>query len=87
MSEMVASELPRIDRSALSERWCRIFLNGKELKVRPGSTISLLLAKLALAEDEVAVEMDRVIVRRADWPLTEIRSGATIEVVHFVGGG
>jgi thiamine biosynthesis protein ThiS len=33
------------------------------------------------------VELDRRIVKPADWEHTSIRDGAEIEIVHFVGGG
>ena len=42
---------------------------------------------LRLEPDRVAVELDRVIVKRALWEETEIRAGAEIEIVMFVGGG
>jgi thiamine biosynthesis protein ThiS len=33
------------------------------------------------------VEVDRRIVRRSEWAGRELAPGATVEVVHFVGGG
>jgi len=35
----------------------------------------------------VAVEMDRRIVKRIEWETLELRSGAAVEIVQFVGGG
>jgi sulfur carrier protein len=35
----------------------------------------------------VAVELDRAIVRKSDWDAVEVRDGAQLEVVWFVGGG
>ena len=37
--------------------------------------------------DRVAVELDRSIVPRGRWTATKISAGASVEVVHFVGGG
>ncbi len=87
MGEPATSKPPPVDEPHAGEPSCLIYLNGEERKVQQRSTISLLLAELKLAEDEVAVEINRRIVRRPDWQSTEIKSGAAIEVVHFVGGG
>jgi thiamine biosynthesis protein ThiS len=64
-----------------------IRLNGKDRKVRPGTTIAGLLADLGVARDRVAVEVEREIVRRANWEGTQLTPGVSVEVVHFVGGG
>jgi thiamine biosynthesis protein ThiS len=64
-----------------------ICLNGEDRKVRNGTTIAGLLADLGVSRDRVAVEVDRTIVRRADWEGTELSPGVAVEVVHFVGGG
>lgn len=64
-----------------------IRLNGQDRKVQAGATVASLLAELGLQRDRVAVEVDREIVRRADWEGTQLTPGVTVEVVHFVGGG
>lgn len=64
-----------------------IRLNGEDRKVPPGTTIAGLLADLGVSRDRVAVEVDREIVRRADWEGTSLYPGVVVEVVHFVGGG
>lgn len=64
-----------------------IRLNGEDRKVQPGTTIAGLLADLGVPRDRVAVEVDRTIVRRADWEGTQLSPGVVVEVVHFVGGG
>jgi thiamine biosynthesis protein ThiS len=52
-----------------------------------GSGISELVQSLSLNPERVAVELNRVIVRRADWGSTTISEGDRVEIVHFVGGG
>jgi len=52
-----------------------------------GLTVSELLAWLEVVPGRVAVELDRRIVRAADWPGTPVRAGAQLEIVQFVGGG
>ena len=64
-----------------------IHLNGQDRTIQPGTTIVSLLAELGLPRDRVAVEVDREIVRRADWEGTQLTPGVAVEIVHFVGGG
>jgi len=64
-----------------------IKVNGEEYQVGAGTTVSTLLEKLKLKTDRVAVELDRSIVPRGSWAATKISGGASVEVVHFVGGG
>ena len=61
----------------------RIEINGKVREVPDG----ISLERLALPQQRVAVELDREVVRKKDWPSTRVNDGARIEVVHFVGGG
>jgi thiamine biosynthesis protein ThiS len=63
-----------------------IVLNGRPRAVARGS-IAALLRELGVPVERVAVEMDRLIVRREDWDSTAVAPGAAIEIVHFVGGG
>jgi len=70
-----------------AERNFEILLNGDRRSIRPGSTVRDLLDELELGVERVAVEVDRVIVRRPQWSEFELASGSSVEVVHFVGGG
>ena len=38
-------------------------------------------------QDRVAVELNRRIIRRGAWEETALEAGASVEIVHFVGGG
>jgi thiamine biosynthesis protein ThiS len=64
-----------------------VVLNGERQSVPAGLTVDGLLAFLEMDASRVAVELDRAIVRKSDWPAAEVRDGAQIEVVWFVGGG
>jgi sulfur carrier protein len=64
-----------------------VVLNGERRSVPAGLTVDGLLAFLEMNASRVAVELDHAIVRKSDWPATEIREGAQLEVVWFVGGG
>lgn len=66
----------------------RIQINGEPREV-PSDSLSLaeLIDTLALAPQRIAVEVNKLIVRRDGWENTSIHDGDRIEIVHFVGGG
>ena len=65
----------------------QVVLNGEPRSVPAGLTVDRLLAFLEMDPSRVAVELNRAIVRKLEWPTAEIRDGAQLEVVWFVGGG
>jgi sulfur carrier protein len=65
----------------------RIVVNGEAKAVPQGLRVAQLLEFLSVDPARVAVELDRSIVRKQDWPATPVEEGAQIEVVWFVGGG
>ena len=65
----------------------QIRLNGESYNVPLGSTVADLVRRLQLAEDRVAVELDRRLVRRPEWPAVALQPGAAVEIVQVVGGG
>ena len=65
----------------------RVTVNGEPREVGEGETLSDLVRALALAPERVAVELNREVVRRADWPRVVLGDGDRVEIVHFVGGG
>jgi thiamine biosynthesis protein ThiS len=64
-----------------------ITVNGEPQIAPQGQTILGILQQLELDPARVAVELDRRIVKRPQWPETVLRAGAQIEIVQFVGGG
>ena len=50
-------------------------------------TLAVLLDRLSMKADRVAVELNRDIVPRDRWSTTELQEGDKLEIVHFVGGG
>jgi sulfur carrier protein len=64
-----------------------VFVNGEAREVPQGETIAGLVRALGLDPERLAVELDRKIVRRAQWAGTPLVAGAEIEIVQFVGGG
>jgi thiamine biosynthesis protein ThiS len=64
-----------------------ITINGEEREVPDNLTLDGLFLHLALAPERLAVELNREVVRRANWPRTALAEGDRVEIVHFVGGG
>ena len=64
-----------------------IMVNGAMRRSPAEQTLLGLLEELQLEPSQVAIEMDRRIVKRADWQTLQLASGAKIEIVQFVGGG
>ena len=65
----------------------QIILNGKPQSVPSGLALDALLAHLEIKPDRVAIERNRSIVRKPDWPSTKVEPGDQLEIVWFVGGG
>ena len=61
-------------------------ING-ETQAVPAETLSALVEQLGMKPDRVAIELNREIVPREQWPQTPLRDGDRLEIVHFVGGG
>jgi thiamine biosynthesis protein ThiS len=64
-----------------------IIVNGEAGVARAGDTIADLVRALDLDPERLAIELDRRIVKRAQWATTALPAGATLEIVQFVGGG
>ena len=64
-----------------------IVVNGERKTASMGQTILGLLRELQLDPARVAVELDRRIVKQTLWAETQLRAGAQVEIVMFVGGG
>lgn len=64
-----------------------ITINGEERQVPSGLNVRNLLGRLGLDQGQVAVELNRRLVRKAEWDQTAIEAGASVEIVTFVGGG
>ena len=64
-----------------------VLLNGESRKIEGEVTLDRLLDLFSLPRKRVAIELNRSVVRRGDWPVTPVSDGDVIEVIHFVGGG
>jgi len=64
-----------------------IVVNGKTQRVPEGLNVARLLRFLEIDPSRVAVELNRAIVRKAEWDSARVDEGAQVEIVWFVGGG
>jgi len=64
-----------------------VIVNGEEMALPFGTTVSTLLQKLSLPSTRVAVEHNLRVVPRAEHPELRLNHGDHVEIVTFVGGG
>lgn len=76
-----------IGMTELQTERIKIVVNGEERPVPADQNVRSVLAALGIEADRVAVELDRAIVRKADWESTAVQDGSRLEIVQFVGGG
>ena len=58
-------------------------------KLRPDVAVidPQLVGDLTLKAEQIAIELNQRVVRRAEWENTLLKPNDQIEIVHFVGGG
>ena len=64
-----------------------ITLNGDPYELDGPTTVSGLLARLAIDARRVAVEHNLEVLKRGRFDETPVQAGDRIEIVNFVGGG
>ena len=65
----------------------RIQINGEAREIPDETTLAQLVSLLQLKPEQIAIELNRTVVRRAEWSNSILRDDDTLEIVHFVGGG
>ena len=65
----------------------RVFVSGETKEFADILKLNDLLRHLDMPAQRIAVELNKSVVRRKDWPETDVRENDKIEIVHFVGGG
>jgi sulfur carrier protein len=67
----------------------KIYLNGEELEVPEGTTISELIKSLNIQVREVgfAVAVNEEVVPKSKYESYKLSEGDRVEIVHLVGGG
>lgn len=64
-----------------------ILLNGESFETDGPLSVSRLLAGLDIDPRRVAVEHNRLVIKKAAYEVTVVQEGDEVEVVNFVGGG
>ncbi len=64
-----------------------VVVNGEPRELPEGMTVAELLAFLQTPAERVVVELNLVILKRAQHTATQMKAGDQVEVVRFVGGG
>jgi sulfur carrier protein len=64
-----------------------VTVNDEAREVAENLTLEELVKCLSLPGDRLAIELNRSVVRRLDWPVTRLEENDRLEIVHFVGGG
>jgi sulfur carrier protein len=65
----------------------QIQVNGEQQEVRDDLPLSELVIHLQLRAEQIAIELNHEVMRRAAWAGTTLQPGDRVEIVHFVGGG
>ncbi|MBN2319019.1 MAG: sulfur carrier protein ThiS [Acidobacteria bacterium] len=64
-----------------------LVINGESRSIPAVSNLLELIHRLEIGEERIAVELNKSIIRRKDWPETPVRDRDRVEIVQFVGGG
>ena len=64
-----------------------IHVNGEAARTAGGASVADLVAAQGLRTEQVAVEVNRSLVPRAQHASTTLEAGDRVEIVTLVGGG
>jgi thiamine biosynthesis protein ThiS len=62
-------------------------VNGEAIRLPRGASVAALLERLKVSQPRVAVERNREILPKKEYPATILQDGDVFEVVELVGGG
>ena len=64
-----------------------IKVNGEGREFDDGLSLPALVSLLNLKPEQIAIELNKSVVRRSEWAGVRLSEGDQVEIVHFVGGG
>ncbi len=64
-----------------------VTINGERQALPESTTAAQLLERLKISPERVVVELNLMILKRAQLPSTVLKEGDHVEIVHMVGGG
>jgi sulfur carrier protein len=70
-----------------AQRAITITLNGDAYRLDGDPHLLVLVEKLGLRPNRIAVEINREVVAKANYAETVVREGDQVEIINFVGGG
>ena len=62
-------------------------MNGEKKGIEKNMSLAVLLAKLGLETQPVAVELNGQVIKKQNHAITPLHEGDRLEIVTFVGGG
>ena len=62
-------------------------INGEKRQIPLSLTVTDLLKTLDIDSRQVAVEINRVIIKKQEYDNHNLNDGDAVEIVNFVGGG
>ena len=72
---------------SIAPKSIKIDLNGEAFTIEGDPGLEALLKKLDLRLTRIAVEINRMVVAKADYARTRLSDGDKVEIINFVGGG
>ncbi len=65
----------------------QIELNGDQMQVAEGLTLSGLITQMGLTGKRIAIELNLEIIPRSQHETTLLQESDKVEIVHAIGGG
>jgi len=65
----------------------RVTVNGEAVELPEGLNASELVERIGLADQRIALEVNREIVPRSEYGSTRLNEGDRVEIVRAIGGG
>ena len=65
----------------------KIKVNGKKVIFNKNGTIEILIKKLKIPLNKVAIELNKKILNKKKISKIKLNNNDSIEIVHFIGGG
>ncbi len=62
-------------------------VNGEDYQLPEALTVGELVERVGLADQRIALEVNREIVPRSEYATTKLHEGDRVEIVRAIGGG
>lgn len=64
-----------------------VLVNNKEQTIKDGTELDVLLEKLSISSQGVAVALNQHVVKKTDWASTLLKEGDKITIIKATQGG